>query len=513
MQALPTPLANEIFSNLFHSYSLYCCELDKNFRVINMWGDNAFYDFGHWSLGQDVSKVDFLLGMVFDEPWVMRDVQVAEDNHADIYFTTNVLGKRYLAFVSTQYTIERRRENQLRGNQLTLLHERNKKLITQLEESKNVLITNNAGLTNFIASMSHEFRTPLTSITGYAQLISDQSGLPSETLKHLSYIESASQHLLSLVENVLDQAQLDTNNFQLQRANVSLDELVTEVTAVLASLASAKGLAFSASMSENCVQFAMLDGLRVRQILINLLGNAIKFTDEGEIKLLIDSSDTEIIFIVSDTGPGIDPSLHDSIFNAYQRSESQCNKPGVGLGLNITKRLVDKMEGTINLLSNQGYGTQFTIRLPFIEADEDFVEEQTQPIPLVKMSSSKKVYSLLLAEDNADISNLLKIFLTRAGYKVDIAKNGQIALHKTKMHDYDAVITDLQMPILDGRGLVKFLRKDGFDKPIIALTASEKKSEQEKMLQEGFDMVLTKPIQVQDLLSKLSLALQSEASE
>ncbi len=510
MHALPTPLANEIFSNLFHSHSLYCCELDKNTRVINMWGDNTFYDFDKWSLGQDLSKVDFLLGMVFDEPWVMRDVQVAKDNHADIYFSPNVVGKRYLAFISTQYTIERRRENQLRGNHLTLLHERNKKLIFQLEESKNTLITNNAGLTNFIASMSHEFRTPLTSITGYAQLIGDQAGLPNETIKHLSYIESASQHLLSLVENVLDQAQLDTENFQLQRSNVSIAELVTEVTAVVASLASAKALAFSAVMSENCVQFAMLDSLRVRQILINLLGNAIKFTEDGEVKLLIDSSDTEIIITVSDTGPGIDPSMHQSIFDAYQRSNMQSSKPGVGLGLNITKRLVDKMEGTISLLSSKGNGSQFTIRLPFIEADDDFVEEQTQPIPILKSTKAKYVYSLLLVEDNTDISNLLKIFLTRAGYKVDIAENGQVGLDKTRIHSYDAVISDLQMPILGGRELVQLLRKDGFTKPIFALTASEKKSEQEKMLGEGFTTILTKPIQMQELLSKLASALHSE---
>ena len=510
MQALPPPLANEIFSNLFHFYSLFCCELDKNTRVINMWGDNKFYGFDDWSLGQDLSKENFMLGMVYDEAWVMRDVQVSQDSHVDIYFSPNVLGKRYLIFISTQYSIERRRETQLRGNQLTLLHERNKKLITQLEESKSTLTTNNAGLTNFIASMSHEFRTPLTSITGYAQLIGDQAGLPNDTVKHLSYIESASQHLLSLVENVLDQAQLDTENFQLQRTNVSIDELVTEITAVMASLASAKGLAFSANMSEECVQFAMLDGLRVRQILINLLGNAIKFTEDGEVKLLIDSTDTEIILTVNDTGPGIDPSMHKSIFEAYQRSDVPSSKPGVGLGLNITKRLVDKMEGTINLLSSAGNGTQFTIRIPFLEADDDFVEEHTQPIPLMKVSSSKKMYSLLLVEDNNDISNLLKIFLTRGGYEVDIAENGEIGLHKTRMHNYDAVITDLQMPILGGRELVQILRKEGFAKPVIALTASEKKSEQEQMLLEGFTAILTKPIQMPDLMSKLAFALQSE---
>ena len=512
MQDLPPQLTNEIFSNLFHSYSLYCCELDKNTRIIGMWGDNNFYGLEGWHLGQDLSKEDFLLGMVFDEPWVMRDVQVEEDNHADIYFSPNVLGKRYLIFISTQSTINRRRENQARGNQLTLLHERNKKLITQLEVSKDSLVSNNSDLSNFIASMSHEFRTPLTSIIGYAQLIGDQAGLPNKIIDHLSYIESASQHLMALVENVLDQAQLDTKNFQLQRTNVSIDELVSEVTAVMASLASAKGLAFSAVMSANCVQFAMLDRLRIRQILINLLGNAIKFTDEGEVKLLIDSSNTEIILIVSDTGLGIPPSKHQSIFEAYSRPERSIGTPGVGLGLSITTRLVDKMDGSINLISSEGNGSQFTVRIPFIEADEDFVLEQTQPIPILNLTNNQhQAYTLLLVEDNPDISNLLKIFLNRAGYIVELAENGQIALQKSKSKVYDAVITDLHMPILGGRELARLLRKEGYTKPVFALTASEKKSEQKQMLQEGFTSVLTKPVQMPELMSKLAFALNSES--
>ena len=512
MQDLPPPLTNEIFSNLFHSYSLYCCELDKHTRIINMWGDNNFYGLKNWHLGQDLSKEDFLLGMVYDEAWVMRDVQVQEDNHVDIYFSPNVLGKRYLIFLSTQSTITRRRENQARGNQLTLLHERNKKLISQLEESKNSLANSNLDLSNFIASMSHEFRTPLTSVIGYAQLIGDQAGLPANTINHLSHIESASQHLLALVENVLDQAQLDTNNFQLQRTNVSIDELVSEVTAVMASLASAKGLAFSAAMSENCVQFAMLDRLRIRQILINLLGNAIKFTEEGEVKLFIESSDTELILIISDTGPGIAPSKHQSVFEAYNRQDKTIGTPGAGLGLSITKRLVDKMDGSINLLSSEGDGTQFTVRVPFIEADEDFVSEQTQPIPILNLSKRKhQEFMLLLVEDNPDISNLVKIFLNRAGYKVDLAENGEVALQKTRFKDYDAVITDLHMPILGGKELVKLLRREGYSKPIFALTASEKKSEQEQMMLEGFTAVLTKPVQMPDLMSKLAFALSSDS--
>jgi len=512
MQKLPTHLADEIFSNLFHYYFLYACEVDKNFLIAKMWGNNDFYGFENWRIGQDLSAENFLLGMPVNEPWVMRDVNVAPDNHADIYFSPNVLGKRYLIFVSTQSSIERRRENQQRGNQLTLLHEKNKHLIKELEESQRSLRGDNKNQTAFIAGMSHEFRTPLSSIIGYSQLISEQVGLSPDTLNYLGYIESASQHLLSLVENLLDQAQLDSENFELQRTNVSLNNLITEVTAIMASLASSKGLAFSATMSSNCVDYASIDNLRVRQILINLLGNAVKFTDEGAVTLTVDSNDSELIFVINDDGPGIPLDARDKIFNAFERVDNDVAKPGVGLGLNITKRLIDKMGGEINLFSVLGEGTQFTVRVPYTDASDDFVLERTQPIRIIKEEEFRPGYKLLLAEDNPDISNLLKIFLSRAGFSVDVVENGQLALDKLRMTEYDAVITDLQMPILGGKGLVKTLRKNGYTKPIIALTASEKKSEQDLMLEIGFTSFLTKPVQMPDLLSTLEFHIEKTSS-
>jgi signal transduction histidine kinase/ActR/RegA family two-component response regulator len=509
---LPQKLSDEIFTNLFHVYSLFCCEVDQHGELIQQWGNNSFYGLSDWEIGKNVMQEDFLLGLPMDEEWVMRDVNVAPDNHADIYYTPNILGKRYLIFISTQASIERRRENQQRGNDLTLLFEQNKEQISKLQETQFALTTENISKSQFIAGMSHEFRTPLTSIMGYSQLISEQPGLSQQSQEHLNAVERASQHLLSLVENLLDQSLFDSEEFKLQLNNVSLEDLINEVAAVIAPLAGAKGLAFSASISTRCSRFAVMDNVRVRQILINLLGNAVKFTNDGEVSLDVDESKENFIFKVKDTGPGIPASEQEKIFNAFSRLKINATKPGVGLGLSISKQLIERMRGSIELESEDAKGSTFIVSLPYQRADEEYILQQTQPIPVNEEPETELSQSILLAEDNPDISNLLKLLLNRAGYEVTIAENGQLALAFARSREFDMIITDLQMPVLGGKALVKFLRHEGFTKPIIALTASHKKNERQTLLDSGFSAFLTKPIQMADLLSTLErLSIESPA--
>lgn len=512
MQALPPHLSSEIFANLFDAYSLFCCQVDHNGRLLQMWGDNGFYGLQAWVPGEELAQQDFLLGMPFNEAWVMRDVNVSEGNHADIYFTPSTQEKLYLIFVSTQGSIARRREIQQRGNELTLLHEQNKKLIEQLEHTQLELRQENLSKSHFIAGMSHEFRTPLTSILGYTQLIGDQARLSHETQEYLGAVERASQHLLSLVENLLDQAQFETQEFKLQRINTSLEDLITEVAAIVAPLASVKGLAFSADITPRCTRFAYLDNLRVRQILINLLGNAVKFTADGQVSLLVDEDQDNLIFEVTDTGPGIPKAQQAHVFKAFGRINEHSGSPGVGLGLSITKRLLKRMRGHIELHSEEGKGCTFRVTMPYHAAGEDYIFLQTQPIKSISPEEVQRTKTILLAEDNPDISNLLKILLKRANYEVTIAENGQLALAYARARDFDMIISDIQMPILSGLDLVKHLRAEHFNKPVIALTASHKASEQQEMLDAGFSAFLTKPIEISKLLETLErLSMESSS--
>lgn len=513
MNKLPSQLSGEILANLFHAYTLFCGEVDPQGKLVHMWGNNEFYGLHDWHIGFDLLEVDFLLGLPIDEEWVMRDVNVSPNNHADIYFTPTSRGKRYILFVSTEGSIERRRENQQRGNELTLMVEQNKQLITDLKQAKSTLSSENISKSEFIAGMSHEFRTPLTSIMGYTELISEQRGLTPETQEHLGAIERASQHLLSLVENLLDQSQFESNQFKLQLNNISLEELLNEVSAVMAPLAGAKALSFSASISARCERFAFMDNVRVRQILINLLANAIKFTQEGEVSINLDEEDGHFVFMVCDSGPGIPELEQENIFKPYQRLHDSAKISGAGLGLSITRQLVSRMSGKIELESTLGTGSTFIVKLPIRAAEEDYIYQKTQQMTVTELQMAKEIKTILLAEDNPDISNLLKILLQRSGFEVTIAENGHLALAYSRARVYDLVITDLHMPILDGRALVQFLRNEGYTNPIIALTASHKKNEREELFAAGFSEFLTKPIQMPDLLATLDrLAHESDSN-
>jgi len=320
---------------------------------------------------------------------------------------------------------------------------------------------------------------------------------------HLAAVERSSQHLLSLVENLLDQAQFESDKFELMESNVSIPQMVEQIASIIAPLAADKGLAFRADLVPRVQRYAYMDGTRARQIMINLLGNAVKFTDEGIVTFSLDQVEDDLIFTIEDTGPGIPKEAQETVFSAFQRVKETSLKPGVGLGLNISLRLAQNMGGDIKLESTLGEGTKFTVTLPHREADQDFIFEQTSEIKLPLNDDPDRVRHLLLAEDNPDISQLLQILLKRSGYEVTVTNNGQEASDAMANQEFDAVITDLLMPIMTGQELVKKIRRKGYDNPVIALTASHKKNEQEALRQIGFSTILNKPVQMPELLAKL----------
>ena len=501
-EVLPDFVTKQVFLSIVQLNSLFCCELDNNSTLLQMWGASSFYGFENWTVGKKLNSESFLFGMPDNESWVMRDVDISTNNHCDIYFSVSCDEKRYLSFVSTQDSISKRRELQQRGNDLVIESQKNNQIIKSLELTKTELNSENILKSRFIAGMSHEFRTPITSIIGYTRLIAEQTGLDQAAQMHLEAVDRASQHLLSLVENLLDQARFETNSFALNETDVNLEDLIAEVAAVTAPLAGSKSLGFTAEIAKTCPRFAILDVVRVRQILINLLANAVKFTDDGFVSLHVDISDNFLVFSVKDTGSGIIKEEQKNIFSAFNRLDEHSAKPGVGLGLNIVERLVECMHGKIELKSQHGEGSEFVVKIPYKKADDRYIHNNTQPIPVFR--SEQQTKNILLVEDNPDISNLLKLLLTRESYYVKVAENGELALTYLENENFDLIVTDLQMPVLNGIDLVKRLRSRGYKKPIVALSASHKLGEREKMKQIGFSAFLTKPIEMTELVNTLN---------
>ena len=503
--ALPPQLSQHVFAKLFDVYSLLCCEVNMRGRIEQMWGNAKLLGLYEVSEITRFNQLPFLMGMPLNEPWVLEDTETAAGISCDIHFTPNLDDKNYLVFVPTINSIERRREIQQRSHDLAIAEKQQKKLIKELEIERSKFHIESNQKSQFIAGMSHEFRTPLTSIIGYTDLISEDTNLPAKIYDYLLSINRSSKHLLSLVENLLDQAQFEKDDFQLKEMNVSLENFMEEISAMIVPLAGDKGLAYHAQFSPNCQRFARFDGMRLRQVLVNILGNAIKFTDEGEVELILEQVGDKIVFTVTDTGPGISENDFEKIFSAFGRLEETKNIPGVGLGLNISARLVGLMGGTIDVDSTLGEGTSFIVAIPYVPADENYILHKTQDFVLPADIEEDRARSLLLVEDNQDISQLLSIMLMRSGYEVVIAENGKVGLDELADRKFDAIITDLNMPVMNGQDFVVAVRKQGLSLPVIALTASHKQNEFDKMVDLGFTEMLTKPILLPELLMALNI--------
>ncbi|MEM6640423.1 MAG: ATP-binding protein [Pseudomonadota bacterium] len=469
-------------------------------------GDNVF-DVWPFLIGQDLVSM-FALPMVnLSDDQVFHIHGVPDDDRS------------YLVFLPAHDERDYRLELQQKANEVRLLSHRQQRLVEQLSAAKadlesrekDLLRANNIKA-RFIAGMSHEFRTPLASILGYAELIELASeslhDASDEVATHVQSISRAGRHLLSMVDNILDQARLEDDQLVLQEKPVSLRGLVDDMSAIVAPLAAARFLAYASFVDPDVPDVVMIDATRLRQVLLNLLGNAIKFTEHGSVSLEVGCAGDELVLAVSDTGLGIAPSDRAHIFDAFARGQADEHVGGVGLGLNITKRLCDLMNGRIELASAVGEGSTFTVSLPLAVAAKP---ESPPATPRARPIGDADV-RILVAEDDPDIIDLVQIILAGAGYRVDVAMNGQDAVDMCGQTKPDLVLMDVNMPILNGLEAATAMRQRGLTVPIIALSASLGLADRDDALRAGYDAYLLKPIARTDLLASIARHLEGVPS-
>ncbi|WP_026897766.1 PAS domain S-box protein [Daejeonella oryzae] len=364
----------------------------------------------------------------------------------------------------------------------------------------------------FLSVMSHEIRTPLNAIIGMSHILMDDNPTESQ-IENLKILGFSAQNLLSLINDILDFTKIETGNMQLEKANVNLKELVSQTLNTLQFKTVEKGVILKSEIDHRIAAFVKGDKTRLYQILINLLGNAVKFTEEGEIKLKLDlvkeNADSLIVrFEISDTGIGIESSKIEYIFDSYtQASEDTTRKyGGTGLGLAITKRLVELHNSSIFVSSEVGVGTTFSFSIEFERS------EQIQPSKSAAFAGANLNSSILVVDDN-EINRLLagKV-LSKWGVKVDFAENGQVALNKVQQLPYDLVLMDLYMPVMGGLDATRAIRKLSGDYfrslPIIALTASILNNELDKVYEAGMNDYIMKPFVPAELFNKIQSFLK-----
>jgi len=366
----------------------------------------------------------------------------------------------------------------------------------------------------FLANMSHELRTPLTAILGYSEWLLDGGipcDAPGDAHAIIHTILRNGRHLLQLINDILDLSKIEAGRLSVERIDFSPSEMLADIESLMHERACAKGVDLSIRFLTPIPDRVESDPTRLRQILINLVGNAIKFTMEGEVRIdvaLADDTEPQLVFHVVDTGIGMSSEQLSKIFNPFVQADDSTTRRfgGTGLGLAVSKRLAALLGGEIAVKSEFGKGSVFTVRIATGRFDRTKLVYAPQGTsvarpPVVRTEATEPLLGtrILLAEDGLDNQRLLSLVLRKAGAEVHVVADGRQAVDQALAMDrdsmpFDAILMDMQMPVLDGYGATRELRDADYDYPIIALTANAMGGDRERCIQAGCDDYVTKPI-------------------
>jgi PAS domain S-box-containing protein len=367
--------------------------------------------------------------------------------------------------------------------------------------------------TQFLANVSHEIRTPINAIMGFADLLKT-SRIPTKDKEIFTHIiERNSHNLLRLIDDILDLSKVEAGKIEIENTIFSLPDFLSDFYSANSLRAAEKGILFVLKFDSEIPDRISTDQLRLRQILSNIVGNAIKFTAQGEVELRVRYQNQNLVFVVNDTGPGISIENRERLFQPFSQADPTFTRKygGTGLGLILSKRLSQLLGGDLVLLSSEpNVGSSFSAKIyPAPVANAALVGINSLSVSrrsTAENSEQKKLLeglNVLLVEDSPDNRMLISMYLKKTGAQIEIAEDGLDGFEKAMASVPDVVLMDIQMPKLDGHSAMRKLRAAGFSKPIIALTAHAMREERDKCIESGCTDYLTKPIQRDRLIEVL----------
>ena len=376
----------------------------------------------------------------------------------------------------------------------------------------------------FLANMSHEIRTPMTAILGFNELLATEgnlTGAPPERVNAIHTIRRNGEHLLNLINDILDISKIEAGRLEVEMIRCSPAEIVAEVASLMKVRAESAGLDLGIEYDGAIPDTIESDPTRLRQILLNLVGNAIKFTEEGKVRILTrlldDDDGQKLQFEVIDTGIGMEDEAQDKLFTPFTQADNSTTRRfgGTGLGLSISRQLAEALGGDITVASTADVGSTFSLTVATGSLEDITLHDDPAAALAERIQSSSEAEvtqldcHVLVAEDGPDNQALLSFFLKKAGAEVTLAENGKIAAQKALKAEqagepFDVILMDMQMPVLDGYGATRALRKRGYKRPIIAITAHAMSGDRQKCIDAGCNDYTTKPIDRRKLVELIA---------
>ena len=367
----------------------------------------------------------------------------------------------------------------------------------------------------FLATMGHEIRTPLNGVLGIAQVMGADE-LSERQRGRLSVIQSSGESLLAILNDLLDISKIEAGKLELELVDFSLSEIAKGVHALFNAAASVKGIAFKLAIADSALGDYCGDPARLRQVLYNLVSNAVKFTHHGEVCVTIAYENDQLGIDVRDTGIGIPLDRQSGLFEKFVQADASTTRRygGTGLGLAISNQLVTAMNGALSVSSTEGLGTLFTATIPLVKlASATPANACTEAEAPIRTAAVEEVLRVLVAEDNATNQLVIKLMLNQMGVSPAIVENGRAAVDASSSEDWDIILMDIQMPEMDGVAATREIRQRELSKgarrtPILALTANTMTHQAKEYMTVGMDGLISKPISAAELFTALETVLE-----